>query len=236
MSKNILWGVIVDDVSLTDAVESALSPAKQPCFVVTPNAVMLDACRKDPALANLLNRATLSLPDGVGVLLAAKRNGTPLKQRVSGIGFGEALLKKAAERGLRVFLLGGKPGVAARAAYRLRQRIPDLRICGTHHGYFRRDGTESRAVLDHIRACRPDVLLVCLGFPLQEQWLCDNLSTLPFLRVAAGLGGSLDVWAGDLRRAPRPIRVLGMEWAWRMLCQPNRLRHLPSLLHVAFYR
>ena len=95
---------------------------------------------------------------------------------------------------------------------------------------------KNEAILEKIRSCHPDILLVGFGFPLQEQWMCDNLSALPFLQVAAGLGGSFDVWAGDVRRAPRAIRALGMEWAWRMLFQPHRLRHLPAVFHAAFYR
>lgn len=233
MSKITLWGVAVDNITLPRAVEIALTPTRAPCAVFTPNAVMLDACRRDPSLAALLNRATLSLPDGSGVLLAAKRTGTPLAERVSGIAFGEALMQKAAEINARVFLLGGKPGVASRAAYRLRQRIPNLQICGTHHGYFQKHGMENDAVLAKIHAARPDILLVCFGFPLQEKWICDYLPKLPFLRVAAGLGGSLDVWSGDLRRAPRLIRALGMEWAWRVLPDPKRWRQIPALLRVA---
>ena len=233
MSKIKLWGVAVDSVTLPRAVEIALTPTRTPRAVFTPNAVMLDACRRDPSLVALLNRATLSLPDGSGVLLAAKRAGTPLAERVSGIAFGEALMQKAAEINARVFLLGGKPGVAARAAYRLRQRISNLRICGPHHGYFQKHGTENDAVVEMIHAARPDILLVCFGFPLQEEWICNNLPKFPFLRVVAGLGGSLDVWSGDLRRAPRLIRVLGLEWAWRVLPDPKRWRQFPALLRIA---
>ena len=224
-----LCGVRIDNVTPREAVELALSSKRDPCAVFTPNAVMLDACRKDPRLASLLCRASLSLPDGAGVLLAAKRKGTPLREKASGIDFGEALLKRAAHEGLRVFLLGGKKGVARRAARRLSLKYPSLQICGTHHGYFQ--GTEAEeAVRSKIIACKPDLLFVCLGFPRQEQWIVQNLPSLPFLRVAAGLGGSLDVWSGNTKRAPKSLQKCGLEWAWRMMREPRRLKNLPALI------
>ena len=224
-----LCGVRIDNVTPEEAVKLALSSKRRPCAVFTPNAVMLDACRKDPRLASLLCRASLSLPDGAGVLLAAKRKGTPLRVKVSGIDFGEALLKRAAREGLKVFLLGGKKGVARRAARRLSLKYPSLQICGTHHGYFQ--GTEAEeAVRSKIIACKPDLLFVCLGFPRQERWIVQNLPSLPFLRVAAGLGGSLDVWSGDTKRAPKSLQKCGLEWAWRMMREPRRLKNLPALM------
>lgn len=232
MAQVRLYGVRIDNFGKKEAVARALEPMGEPCTVVTPNALMLDACRREPRLRELLDRASLSLPDGAGVLLAARRSGTVLKERVAGIEFGEALLERAARDGLRVFLLGGRNGIAVRAAQNLRARYPSLCICGTHWGYFGRDGEENRAVLSYIRACKADILFVCLGFPLQEEWIFENLGALSDLRVIAGLGGSLDVWAGTVRRAPRAVSRLGLEWAWRMLCEPRRLRGLPALVRV----
>lgn len=231
-----ICGVRIDRVTLGEAVERALAPMDEPSFVVTPNAIMLDACRRDPSLASLLNRSALSLADGTGVLWAARRQGTPLSCRVAGIEFGEALLERAAEEGLRVFLLGGASGVAAEAAERLCARMPRLQICGTYWGYFDRGGEEERRLLSIIRSTRPDILLVCLGFPVQERWIVEHLDFLRDLRVIAGLGGSLDVWSGRLHRAPRIVSRCGMEWAWRMLRQPRRLKGLPAIVRCAFFR
>ena len=230
-----LHGVRIDNVTMCEAVDRALL-GDRPTFVVTPNAVMLDACRKNAHYAALLGRSTLSLADGAGVMLCAKRAGTPLRERIAGIAFGEALLARAAADGLRVFLLGGGEGVAESAARRLCERYAGLDICGSFWGYFQKSGEENRRVVDIIRAARPDILLVCFGFPLQEEWIDAHLSLFEDVRVIAGLGGALDVWAGHVCRAPRFISRCGMEWAWRMICQPKRLRHLPAILRCALWR
>ena len=235
MGEIKISGVRIDNITRRAAVARALDEVET-SVVFTPNALMLDACRRDGETAALLNHATLSLPDGAGVLWAARRRGTPLRERVAGIEFGEAMLAEAARRGLRVFLLGGGDGVAARAACALRTRYKGLCICGTHWGYFDRTGEENERVLAHIRESRADILFVCMGFPVQERWICDNLDALSRLRVVAALGGSLDVWSGDLRRAPRFLSRMGLEWAWRMLRQPRRLKHLPALVRCALIR
>lgn len=227
-----LGNLKIDDLGVREAVDLALRGGDGPCWVVTPNAVMLQRCREDPATAALLSRASLTLADGVGVVLAARRQGTPLSAgRVAGIEFGEALLSRAADEGLRVFLLGGEEGIAERAARRLCRRYPTLSVCGTYWGYFDPEGEDDRRLVSVLRAVRPDVLLVCMGFPLQEGWIASHLDRLCDVRVIAGLGGSLDVWAGKCRRAPRFLSRLGLEWAWRMLLEPSRMRHLPALWH-----
>ena len=234
MTSILLGGIRIDDVTPEEAVKIALS-APRPLFTVTPNAVMLDACRRNPEYAALINQADLSLPDGAGILLAAKRAGTPLREKVSGIDFGEALIEAAARQRRSAFLLGGKPGVAQTAARHLCEREPHLQICGTYHGYFHKTGEENRTVLQQIRDCRPNILFVCFGFPLQEEWISRNLADLPdSVRVVAGLGGSLDVWAGNLRRAPRFLSNMGLEWAWRMMLEPRRLKDLPALFRGVF--
>ena len=229
-----LHGVNIHNTTLPEAVDYALSGEHSPCWIVTPNALMLDSCKREPKNATLLSEADLAIPDGAGVLMAAKRQGTPLSCRVAGIEFGEALLARASEDGLRVFLLGGKEGVAERAAKSLCQKYPSLCICGTSWGYFAKSGEEDRRVISYIRACRPDVLLVCMGFPMQEEWIDMHMHLLDGVRVVAGLGGSLDVWSGDLRRAPKIVSHMGLEWAWRMAKEPKRLKNLPAILRFIY--
>ena len=235
MEQIQLYGVKIDNVTKEEAVKRSLCVTGEPCVVFTPNALMLEQCRRDAKLASLLNRASLSLPDGAGVLWAAEKMGTPLGERVAGIDFGAELLSRAERSGVRVFLLGGGDGVAERASENLRKKHPRLCICGTTWGYFNKSGEENVRVVSYIRACRPDILLVCMGFPVQERWVIENFHHLTDIRVIACLGGSLDVWAGDLHRAPLWMSNIGMEWLWRMLCQPKRFANLPHILSFLWH-
>lgn len=235
MEEIKLYGVKIDNVTKGEAVYRSLRNTGEPCVVFTPNALMLESARKDVALADLLNRASLSLPDGAGVLYAAQKMGMPLSERVAGIDFGGELLARAERAGLRVFLLGGGEGVAERAAQNLIKKHPRLCICGTTWGYFDRDGEENKRVVSYIRSCRPHILFVCMGFPLQERWVIDNLHHLTDIRVIGCLGGSLDVWAGDICRAPRWMSRLGMEWLWRMFRQPKRFANLPKIVSFLWH-
>lgn len=230
-----LYGVKIDNVTKGEAVYRALRATGEPCVVFTPNALMLERSRKDAALASLLNRSSLSLPDGAGVLWAAQKMGTPLMERVAGIDFGAELLARAERAGLRVFLLGGGDGVAERAAEQLRKKHPRLCICGTTWGYFHKTGEENTGVISHIRACHPHILFVCMGFPVQERWVTENLHHLTDIRIIACLGGSLDVWSGDIYRAPAWMSRTGLEWFWRMLCQPKRLAALPEMVSFLWH-
>lgn len=233
MMKIRVCGLDIDDIGIDRAVKEAFREGS-PCFAVTPNARMLWDCARDPAHRRLLSRASLILPDGIGVVRAARQAGTPLRHgRVAGIDFGEALCRVAAERSERVFLLGGRDGVAERAASALQARYPTLEVAGTYWGYFDRYGEDDRRLTAVLRACRPSVLLVCLGYPAQEEWIASHLPLLPSVRVAAGLGGSFDVWSGRVKRAPTLWQNAGLEWAWRMLREPSRTTELPALLRFS---
>lgn len=202
----------------------------QPQAIFTPNAEMLyRAANDDAQFASILNTAALNTADGVGTVWASRILGTPLPERIAGIELGETALELAAAKRLPVFLLGGKRGVAYRAAANLRQRYRGLNIVGTHHGYFDVEGKQNQAVIDAIRAAAPKLLIVCLGSPRQERWITQNSRLLSGVSVAMALGGSLDVWAGDVRRAPAAVRAVGMEWLWRILLSPSRLARAKAL-------
>lgn len=190
--------------------------------VFTPNTQMLIAANLSREIRRLLGSSSINIPDGTGVCLASRLLKKGDLCRLCGIDVGEELLSLAARRGFRVFLLGGKAGVAKEAARRLSRRYEGLRICGWHHGYFEKSQDENEKVLTQIRRARPDILFVCFGFPLQERWIANNLASLPSVRLAMGLGGSLDVWSGRLRRAPRAMRAIGLEWLWRIILEPRR--------------
>ena len=197
--------------------------------ILTPNPEMLWQTRSDPHLTEALQKADLLLPDGIGVLLAARLKGERLPRRLTGIDTAEWILQYAADHSLSVFLLGGREGVAAHAATRLCTRFKGLSICGTHHGYFDRSGEENQKILQEIRTASPDVLLVCLGTPAQEIWIHRNTHALPSLRLSMGIGGALDVWSENVRRAPRIMQATGTEWLYRVIQQPTRLRRLLAI-------
>ena len=200
--------------------------------VFTPNALIgYRALREQPSY-DLLRHADVLLPDGVGILAASRRQcpHAPLRHRLPGIEAGEAVLHLCAAHGYSVYFLGGREGGAAAAARRWQSRLPTLRVVGHHNGYFEKQGEQSLRVCERIASVAPDVLLVCLGFPVQERWIEENRPSLPSVRLFMGLGGSLDVWAGHIRRAPRLLRRARLEWLWRGLCQPRRLVDVPRLL------
>ncbi len=202
-----------------------------PMRVFTPNATIAAAARKSSALTALLQQADLLLPDGYGVLLAAKYAGTALRSRLPGIDAAQGVLHLCAKNNIPVYLLGSAPGVAERAAANWKQRLPSLPVAGTHHGYF--SSAENDTLIESIRASGAQVVLVCLGFPAQERWILDNAPRLPRVKLLMGLGGSFDVWAGQVRRAPRLWQRLGLEWLWRCARAPHRLRTLfPALSYL----
>lgn len=196
-------------------------------LVFTPNPEMLYRASRDASFRAVLNSADLLVPDGVGVVLASRvLSRRPLATRVAGVDLLTGLFKRTRESGpLRVFLLGSRPGVAARAAAALAARYPGLRVVGTEHGYF----TDDDEVVEAIRAAGPELLVAGLGSPKQELWLAARRGALGGV-VAVGAGGSLDVLSGDTRRAPAWVRRLNLEWLYRILSSPRaRLRRVPAL-------
>ncbi len=229
-----IHGVRIDRVTLSGAAERITEILRQnktdcPFTVFTPNAEIIYRCANDSRLSSLINSGSLNVPDGSGTVWAARRLGTPLPGRVPGIELAEKVLENCSAAGVRIYLLGGKPGVAETASFRLAARFPGLLICGTHHGYFKTSGAENAGVIESINAAAPDLLIVCLGFPRQEEWITANRTTLPVVRVMMALGGSLDVWSGTVRRAPVLFRKAGLEWLWRIVKNPTRLKRAAAL-------
>lgn len=230
-----LFGVFIDDFDIDVAValaRASLCGGKARIFF-TPNLEMLDAARKNADIKKLLNLSSINLCDGIGVILASKIIGKPIEHKIAGIDFGEKLLELAQKVGARVFLLGGEEGVAERARAKLRIKLPNLDICGTHHGYF--DELKNDDVCHFINQSRADILLVCRGFPLQEKFVIDNRKSLQNIKVFACLGGSLDVWSGEKQRAPECIRNLNLEWMWRIANEPYRIKDFLASISTLFY-
>ena len=219
-------GVAFDNVTMDEAVDKAMALLEEdgPHLAATPNPELVQRAGKDPEFAGILGKADLVIPDGVGVMYAAKILGRPLKARVPGIDFASNLMKRMAEGGKRLFLLGAAPGVAELAAVNLRAAYPGLVVCGFHDGYFKED----RPVADAIREARADLVFVCLGAPKQEKWIAAN-GAAAGARLYVGLGGSLDVFAGKVERAPESFQRLGLEWLYRLLKQPSRIGRMAKL-------
>ncbi len=216
-----LFGLRFHSLTLSEAlarVEGFLASTGESHTVVTPNSVSFLVSLKDEGLREAYHRADLVTPDGIGIVWASRLLGAPLKERVSGIDLAEALLERARVTGHRVFLLGGRDEVAARAAQRLEERLPGLVIVGTHHGYLRDDEEPIPA----IRAARPEILLVGMGVPRQELWM-ERMRDRLGIPLLIGVGGTLNVWSGDCRRAPRGWQRLGLEWLYRLLTEPRRI-------------
>lgn len=232
--KTDVLGVLYDNVTMQEALEKAqeILRGNEAAYCVTPNAEMAYEALHDEAFCALLNEAALVLPDGAGVILGAKILKTPLKQKVAGIEFAQNLLPILEAEGKRLFLFGSKPSIAETAAENLRKKYPKLCICGTADGYFR----EEAAVVQTIRAAQPDVVFVCLGAPKQEYFMRAHKDELG-ARLLIGLGGTLDNFAGTVRRAPKWMIRLQLEWLYRLVKEPRRIgrmMRLPKFVFAAF--
>lgn len=230
MRINIL-GVGFDNVTMDEALARGeeLLCSEGAHYVVTPNPEIVETCRADAAANAAVNGADLVLPDGIGIVYGAKILHQPLRGRVPGIEFGTGMIERCAKLGKSVYLLGAKPGVAEQAAENLKNRFPGLVIAGTHDGYFKEDAP----IAAEIKASGADMALVCLGAPKQELWMQRNA---PRLRVGlmAGLGGSLDVFAGNVKRAPKFFQKLGLEWFYRLVKEPKRIGRMMKLPKFLF--
>lgn len=224
--KTEILGVRFDNLTQQEAAQRGRQLLEEDKFhyVVTPNPEFLLAAEKDPEFRRVLNAADLVLPDGIGVVYSAKILGTPLKERVPGIEFAEAMLSALNDMGGRLYLLGAKPGVAEEAGRRICARYPALVLCGTHDGYFK----DEQAILPEIAAAKPDLLFVCLGAPKQEKWMA-RWGQHTGAKLAIGLGGCLDVFAGNVQRAPERWQKLGLEWAYRLKKEPKRIGRMAKL-------
>jgi N-acetylglucosaminyldiphosphoundecaprenol N-acetyl-beta-D-mannosaminyltransferase len=229
----IVLGCRVDAVGRDEAVEqiAALANAGGAALVVTLGVEMVMAAQRDAEFRRIVNGAALVTCDTVGLMLASRLRGGPLRERVTGVELVDALAARSAARGdVRLYLLGGRGDTAQRAAAVLRRSYPGVAIAGARDGYFRPD--ESDAVAAAIRASGANVLLAGLGSPKQEQWLARYLGATG-AGVGIGIGGSLDIYAGNVARAPAAFRRTGLEWAYRLAKEPRRWRRQLALPRFA---
>lgn len=201
-------------------------------LVVTPNSEIIVNATKDKELKKIIESAALVIPDGIGLVYASKIMGVPLKERVTGIDFLSSILEFLEKTGKSVFFLGSKPAtddqpsVAQLAADKIKEKYPSLKIVGSHHGYFKED--DEPTIVQEINNSEADFLCVALGSPKQERFVYNNQKELN-VKAAIGVGGSLDIWAGTLKRAPEFYRNHGLEWLYRFIQQPSRYKRMAAL-------
>lgn len=194
--------------------------------LLTPNPEMVMAAATNPAFMEALQAAEVVIPDGIGLIIASRLRNLGLKERVTGIDTMEKILACCHQQHYSFYLLGGKPGRAEKAVAAIEKQYPGIRVAGCHHGYFKDE--EEEAVLAQIRNASPDVLFVCLGFPRQEIWINHHRSQLSS-RLLMGVGGSVDVYAGEVKRAPVFFQKLGLEWLYRLIQEPSRVGRMMVL-------
>lgn len=216
-------GIRVDDITMKTAVAyiGESIEAKQACNIITVNPELIMAARKNDAFKQVIEQADIVTPDGISLVVIGRLTGRKLSERVTGVDLCDALADQAAEKGWSIFMLGAKPGVAAKAALNLQEKYPKLKIAGTSSADPQNDIT-------NIISSKPNILLVAYGSPTQELWINDHKKALGNI-VTIGVGGSFDFIAGTTKRAPKFIQKIWLEWLWRLIMQPSRWRRMLAL-------
>ena len=220
-------GVSFDNVNMDEAISRCyeLMSTDGAKIIHTPNAEIVQMCVEDKEKCKLINAADLIIPDGAGVILAGKVLGNPVKKgKVAGIELCEGLCRTSGQKGFSIFFLGGKPGVAEKASQKLLEKYPDMRIAGTNDGYFKED----EPIIKMIHDSGADILFVCLGVPRQEIWMNANRNRLN-VKIMGGFGGSFDVFAGEVNRAPAFFIKCNLEWFYRLIKEPRRIGRMMKL-------
>lgn len=227
MSVTIL-GTKVDTLTAGEVVEQVgeFVRSNDPHYIVTPNPEILVRAFHDPEFQAVINHADIAVPDGVGLMLAARLTGKRIPQRIPGSDLVYRIAERAAEENWSIYLLGGEGSTPAQAAQRLRREFPALRIAGVSNAKIADPKHPPVELIESIQASHADILFVGLGAGKQEFFIYHSLDRLPRVRLAVGVGGSLDFLAGRVPRAPQPVRSLGLEWLYRLIRQPSRWRRI----------
>ena len=223
-----ILGVNVNSLTMAQAVEAVQQfiAEKKVALVATANAEMLMRSTQDEELKDILNQADLVVPDGAGTVWAAGHLGEPMPERVAGFDLAQELMREAPARGDRIYFFGSAPGVADKAKAKAEELYPGIQEVGGRNGFFS-EADEPQIIAD-IRAAKPDILLAALGVPKQEKWLKKHMQELQ-VPVSIGVGGTLDVMAGVMERAPLWMQKAKLEWLFRGLKQPSRAGRLLAL-------
>ena len=227
-NKVDILGVNVDAMTMSESVAQieTYMAGVEPMMIATANAEMIMRATQDEELRDILNRAAIVTADGAGTVWAARHLGYEMPERVAGYDLAQQLMKNSVRQGQRIYFFGSAPGVAEKAKAKAEQLYPGIQIVGTRDGYFTE--ADEPAIIEDIKAKRPHLLLVALGVPKQEKWLAKHQAELG-VPVAIGVGGTLDVMAGVMKRAPLWMQKAKLEWLFRGMLQPKRAGRLLAL-------
>ena len=242
--KNSLFGVGVTNETRDSILEyliDFIENSSENCYVVTPNPEMIVFSQKNPDFKNILNQAQIALCDGVGLWLAGKILGKPFQQRITGVDFMEKLCEKVAEKPITIGFLGGREGVAELTAKCLKAKYPGLKVVFTGSEWNEKSKVKNQNLENETTDDQRqiDILFVAFGFPKQEQWMFEHLDEIHGIhkipvRVMMGVGGSFDYMSGKIPRAPEFIRVIGLEWLYRLIRQPWRWKRQFALIQFVW--
>ncbi|MDD6484276.1 MAG: WecB/TagA/CpsF family glycosyltransferase [Clostridiales bacterium] len=228
MERVNILGVKVDMVTINEAAAAIMDFFNEDRVhtVFTPNSEIIMAAYRDEEFGKMLNDADLLTADGIGVVYASKILKKPISERAAGYDIARKVLEKMNYTDHKLFLFGGKPGVAEKARENLKRDYPELEIVGVRNGYFTEE--EEPRIVEEINRSGADIVFVCLGAPKQEKWINAHKNELN-VRVAMGIGGSLDVFAGTAQRAPEFFCRFGLEWFYRLIKEPWRAKRMTDL-------
>ena len=221
-------GVPFDTFTMKEAVERVmefLSDGGQH-IICTPNPEIVIEAQTDKQLMEILKASDLVIPDGIGVVWASKYSEIKIKERVPGFDLTQNVFEKIKDTDYKVYFFGGAPGIASTAAKKMMNKYKGLNIVGTRNGYFNKD--DEKQIIEEIKKSGADILLVGLGAPKQEKWIYDHI-TFTGAKVCIGVGGSFDVMSGNVKRAPKIFCKLGLEWFYRLITQPTRIKRMMRL-------
>lgn len=227
-----ILGVPVDAITMPECMEriDGFVRSGRPHLIATADSSGIVQAQTDPELKELYETADLVTPDSAGVVWALRRVGQRVPARVSGVDIVEHACRMSATQGWRIYFLGAAKGVAELAAERMRLRYPGCKIVGARDGYFSPE--VDAAVAEEIAETKPDLLFVAMGIPRQEKFIRATESVIG-AKVAMGVGGTFDVFSGRVRRAPKFLQAMRLEWAWRLAQNPKKIdkvRLLPQFV------
>lgn len=222
-----ILGIDIDNINIDEAgnlTKELIEKSNKTCkVVVAPNTEFIMMAQKDEEFYRILQNADLATPDSVGVMIGGKLQKKPFKQRIPGQSYFRKILEIGEKEGWSFYMLGGKDEVPRLATENIKKIYPNLNVIGYHEGFFEKDSEEK--VIEEINNLQPNVLFVAMGAPLQEKWINKNKDKLK-VDIAAGQGGTFDYEAGKIKRAPQIVQKLCIEWLWRLILQPSRIKRM----------